>query len=90
MYDAIDKVKYIDDNMTTNILATLQESARVMLSSLGSVVSAPGLSNSISNDNSMSSIYNITADFPNATDKDSILAAFDNLKNLASQYANRR
>lgn len=30
----------------------------------------------------------ITAEFPNATDKNEILAAFDNIVNLASQYAN--
>jgi hypothetical protein len=32
----------------------------------------------------------ITAEFPNATDKNEIYAAFGELVNLASQYANRR
>lgn len=32
----------------------------------------------------------ITAEFPNVTDKNEILAAFDNVINLASQYANRQ
>jgi len=32
----------------------------------------------------------ITAEFPNATDKDSIKEAFNDLINLASQYANRK
>ena len=32
----------------------------------------------------------ITAEFPNATDKNEILQAFDNVINLAAQYANRR
>lgn len=32
----------------------------------------------------------ITAEFPNATDRNEILAAFDNVINLASQYANRK
>ena len=32
----------------------------------------------------------IEASFPNATDKNEILDAFDNLINLASQYANRK
>lgn len=31
----------------------------------------------------------ITAEFPNATDRNEILSAFDNIINLASQYANR-
>ena len=31
----------------------------------------------------------ITAEFPNATDRNEILSAFDNVINLASQYANR-
>lgn len=31
----------------------------------------------------------ITAEFPNATDKNEILGAFDNLVNIASQYANK-
>ena len=32
----------------------------------------------------------ITAEFPNVTNKDEILSAFDNVVNLASQYANRK
>jgi hypothetical protein len=32
----------------------------------------------------------ITAEFPNATDKHEILEAFDNVINLAAQYANRK
>lgn len=32
----------------------------------------------------------ITAEFPNATNQNEILAAFDNVVNLASQYANRK
>ena len=32
----------------------------------------------------------ITAEFPNATDHNEILEAFDNVINLASQYANRK
>jgi len=31
----------------------------------------------------------ITADFPNATDRNEITAAFEDLVNLAAQYANR-
>lgn len=39
---------------------------------------------------STSSVYNINAEFPNATDKDSILEAFESLPNIASQKVNNK
>lgn len=49
------------------------------------------VNNNVSNDNSsVQNIYNINADFPNATDKDSIIAAFSSLPNLASQRVNAK
>ena len=38
----------------------------------------------------MSMFDNIEKDFPNATDKDSIIAAFSSLPNLASQRVNAK
>lgn len=43
----------------------------------------------IGNASSLEQDVHITAEFPNVTDRNEILAAFDNVINLASQYANR-
>ena len=56
-------------------------------SSYGNITSTP---NVVDNTGILEQQVNITAEFPNATDKDEILSAFDDIINLASQYANRR
>lgn len=56
-------------------------------SSYGNITSTP---NVVDNTGTLEQQVNITAEFPNATDKDEILSAFDDIINLASQYANRR
>jgi len=52
-----------------------------------SALSAPGVSSAGS---VLDQNVHITAEFPNATNRQEILAAFDNVINLASQYANRK
>lgn len=44
----------------------------------------------VGSDESLQQEVHITAEFPNATNKNEILEAFDNVINLASQYANRK
>ena len=56
-------------------------------SSYGNIASTP---NVVDNTGTLEQQVHITAEFPNATDKDEILSAFDDIINLASQYANRR
>lgn len=56
-------------------------------SSYGNITSMP---NVVDNTGILEQQVHITAEFPNATDKDEILSAFDDIINLASQYANRR
>ena len=56
-------------------------------SSYGNITSTP---NVVDNTGTLEQQVHITAEFPNATDKDEILSAFDDIINLASQYANRR
>ena len=56
-------------------------------SSYGNITSTP---NVVDNTGTLEQQVHITAEFPNATDKDEILSAFDDIINLASQYANRK
>lgn len=56
-------------------------------SSYGNIASTP---NVVDNTGTLEQQVHITAEFPNATDKEEILSAFDDIINLASQYANRR
>lgn len=56
-------------------------------STYGNITPTP---NVVDNTGTLEQQVHITAEFPNATDKDEILSAFDDIINLASQYANRR
>ena len=78
MLAIIDMVRQISSAIDTNALSTLMSSGLTAASV-----------NSKERD-VLEQNVTITAEFPNATDKDSILDAFDNVINLAAQYANRR
>lgn len=75
---AIDVVRQISDMIDLNAL-----------SSAGGLSSLFAATASSSNQNLQQEVH-ITAEFPNATDKDQISEAFSDLVNLASQYANRK
>ena len=49
-----------------------------------------GAAASIGSTGTLEQVVHVTAEFPNATNKDEIYAAFGEIVNLASQYANRR
>lgn len=75
---AIDIVRQISDMIDLNAL-----------SSAGGLSSLFAATASSSSQNLQQEVH-ITAEFPNATDKDQISEAFSDLVNLASQYANRK
>lgn len=75
---AIDVVRQISDMIDLNAL-----------SSAGGLSSLFAATASSSSQNLQQEVH-ITAEFPNATDKDQISEAFSDLVNLASQYANRK
>ena len=49
-----------------------------------------GAAASVGSAGTLEQVVHVTAEFPNATNKDEIYAAFGEIINLASQYANRR
>lgn len=74
----VDIVRQISDMIDLNAMSAS--------GGLGSLFAA-----SVNKDNGvLEQNVHITAEFPNATNKDEILSAFDNVVNLASQYANRK
>ena len=75
---AVDVVRQISDMIDLNAL-----------SSAGGLSSLFAATASSSSQNLQQEVH-ITAEFPNATDKDQISEAFSDLVNLASQYANRK
>jgi hypothetical protein len=75
----------IDVASVQNLLALLSGLAAAMS---GGGISA-GATNIFSGSGALEQDVHITAEFPNATDKAEIMAAFDELNNRASQYANR-
>ena len=75
---AIDVVRQISDMIDLNAL-----------SSAGGLSSLFAATTSGSDQNLQQEVH-ITAEFPNATDKNQITEAFNDIINLASQYANRK
>ena len=74
----VDIVRQISDMIDLNAMSAS--------GGLGSLFAA-----SVNKDNNiLEQNVHITAEFPNVTNKDEILSAFDNVVNLASQYANRK
>ena len=78
MLKMVDMVRQISNMIDINALS----------SSLTSGLTAASIN--ANNNGVLEQQVTITAEFPNATDKDQILDAFDNVINLAAQYANRK
>lgn len=80
---------------TSNLLKTVdlvrQITAALDVSALGQKLALSNLAASTVNDNRevIEQVVSITAEFPNARDRNEIEAAFGNILNRASQYANR-
>lgn len=76
----------LSPEMLSALHGTINGSAYTMLAGLGAMSA-----HSINSTNSeLNQNVEIHADFPNVTDKNEIVEAFDNLVNLATQYANRK
>lgn len=83
-YDTSNMLQMID--MVRKIANTIDINA---LSSMGANLQA--ISSNIGNETEkLEQEVHITAEFPGVSDRNEILAAFDNVINLASQYANRK
>ena len=73
-------------DIVRQIANTIDLNAMSASGGLGSLFAA-----SVNKDNDvLEQNVHITAEFPNVTDKNEIISAFDNVVNLASQYANRK
>ena len=83
---AVDFVRQVDINTLTELYRAIDAQTMGMLYSMG------GLTAQTANGNNMTELQQtvtITADFPNATDRNEISAAFEDIINRAAQYANR-
>ena len=78
--EAVDMVRKITQMIDLNAL-----SAGTFMSD---ILSAATINSS--NNETLQQEVHITAEFPNATDREEIIAAFDNLTNLAMQYAGKQ
>lgn len=74
---AVDTVREISNAIDINAMASSGAFGSLNAPSIGGV------------EGTLEQEVHITAEFPNATNRNEILAAFDNVINLASQYANR-
>lgn len=77
--EAVDMVRKITQTIDLNALSAS--------SIMSDILTATNINPS--NSEVLQQEVHITADFPNATDRDEIIAAFDNLTNLAMQYAGK-
>jgi TP901 family phage tail tape measure protein len=81
---------------TDNFLAAVDVVRQISeIIDINALSASGGLSNLVAasvntNAGTLEQQVTIKAEFPNATDKNSILEAFDNVINLAAQYANRK
>lgn len=73
-------------NVVRDISKTIDLNASNASNSFAKLFAAAGIR---STQGTLQQEVHITAEFPNATDKNEILEAFDNVINLASQYSNR-
>lgn len=78
MLNIVDMVRKIANVIDINALSSMMNAGFVAASA------------NVSDKNSLEQNVHITAEFPNATNKSEILEAFDNVINLAAQYANRK
>ena len=86
MLKAVSFVRDLDVETLTNLYTAINQGALGMMYAMGGI-SAPtgGAEKDVLEQN-----VQITAEFPNATDRNEISAAFEDIVNLAAQYANRR
>ena len=86
LLSAVDIVRAIDEETLRQISSMMKYSAISAVMGAGSGLSAGGVNPFAQ---TLDQNVHIEADFPNVTDKNEIIEAFDDLVNLASQYASR-
>ena len=86
LLSAVDIVRAIDEETLRQISSMMKYSAISAVMGVGNGLSAGGVNPFAQ---TLDQNVHIEADFPNVTDKNEIIEAFDDLVNLASQYANR-
>ena len=86
MMNIVDTLHDLDVGVINDLYHSVVDSAMSYLYSLSSLT--PGTVNTQSGE--LQQNVHIEADFPNVTDRNEIVDAFNDLVNMASQYANRR
>ena len=86
LLSAVDIVRAIDEETLRQISSMMKYSAISAVMGAGNGLSAGGVNPFAQ---TLDQNVHIEADFPNVTDKNEIIEAFDDLVNLASQYASR-
>ena len=85
MLDIVNTLHSLDSQLVRNLVDSLHMSAVAMLANFGSLSSGSLM---LQKDKLEQDVH-IEANFPNVTEKDEIVDAFNDLINMASQYANR-
>lgn len=88
MFDAVDAVAGLDIGYIEDLLATVQALAGSLVMGMGSLIST-NYGTTANNNSNIQQDITINADFPNVTDQNEIVQAFEDLANLASQYVGR-
>lgn len=86
MLRTIQLVRDLDIETLTSLYEAINQTALGMMYSLSGIAAPSGSGTR----DVLEQNVQITAEFPNATDRNEIAAAFEDIVNLAAQYANRR
>lgn len=82
---AVETIRDIDVDTLAGLYEAINQNAMGMMYAMSGMI-APGSAGN----GTLEQHVEITAEFPNATDRNEITAAFEDIVNLAAQYANRR
>lgn len=87
MFDVVGAASQLDTDTISNIMGTLRMATATMLTGMNAAL--PYAENVSNGPNELQQNVHITAEFPNATDHNEIEMAFNDIINMATQYANR-
>lgn len=83
---AVNFIREIDMETLEGLYEAINESTLGMMYNMGNIQAAYGLAGA----EELQQNVSITAEFPNATDRNEIAGAFEDIINLAAQYASRK
>jgi hypothetical protein len=86
LLQAVNFIRQIDMETLAGLYEAINESTMGMMYNMGNIQAAYGLGAP----EELQQDVQITAEFPNATDRNEIAGAFEDIINLAAQYASRR